>query len=268
MRRSAASEKRESSYAWRATVLAIFSVAALASIGIWKFLGHSDAPTDLLCPSGTGPLAHVILLVDKTDPLTFTQGKAFSQILEDFTKGKYVREGELLSVFVLGEDFRQTADPIFERCNPGDGRTRSRITENPELWNRKYQNDYVKPLLALEEQMRSLKAAKWSPILEMLQVVALRFSKHNVRGGRSLFIVSDMLHNTSDFSLYIDPQDFGTLKQRPAFARLHSRLDSVGVSLFLLMNSPELQTRKLSRFWEDYFKDTGASLEKIEPLPG
>lgn len=268
MRGSAASRNRDRKYAWRATVLALLALAALAGLGAWKFLSHSEVPTDLLCPASRGPSAHVILLVDKTDPLTFTQGKAFNQILEDFTKGKYAREGELLSVFVLGEDFRDTADPIFEKCNPGDGSSRSKVTENPELWRRKYQNEYVKPLMDLEQQMRALESSKWSPILEMLQVVALRFAKYDVQGRRSLFVVSDMLHNTPDYSLYRDPIDYSVLKGKPFFARKRSKLDAVGTNIFFLMNSPPLQTRKLSKFWEDYVKDMGGSLESTEPLPG
>lgn len=268
MRSSSASRSREETYKRRAIVLALLAVAVLAGLGTWKFFGHSEAPTDLLCSSSRGPSAHVILLVDKTDPLTFTQGKAFHQIIEDFTKGKYVHEGELLSVFVLGQDFRDTADPVFERCNPGDGSLRSKVTENPELWRRKYQNEFVKPLMDFEQQMRASQSSKWSPILEMLQVVAIRFAKYDVHGRRSLFIVSDMLHNTPDYSLYRDPIDYDVLKRKPAFSRLRSKLETVEGNIFLLLNSPPLQTRKLSKFWEDYLRDMGGSLEKIESLPG
>jgi len=268
MNASTASRNRDRSYARRATVLALFAVATLAGLGTWKFFGHSEVPTYLLCPLSHGPSAHVILLVDKTDPFTFTQSKALNQILEDFTKDKYVREGELLSVFVLGQDFRDTAEPIFEKCNPGDGSSRSKVTENPELWGRKYQNEYVNPLMDLEQQLRSSQSSKWSPILEMLQVVALRFAKYDVRGRRSLFIVSDMLHNTSDYSLYRDPIEYEVLKTKPAFFRLRSKLEKVDVNIFLLMNTPTLQTRKLSKFWQDYLKDMGGSIEKIDSLPG
>ena len=80
--------------------------------------------------------------------------------------------------------FRETAEPLFEKCNPGDGSSRSKLTENPELWKRRYQNEFVTPLLALEENLRALVPAKRSPILEMMQVVALRFAKYRARGPR------------------------------------------------------------------------------------
>jgi hypothetical protein len=208
------------------------------------------------------------LLIDKTDPLTFTQGRALRQLLDDLAKGRFAREGELLSVFVLGEDIRATADPIFERCNPGDGSSRSNLTDNPELWKRKHDQEFVKPLVALEDQMRAPKAASVSPIFEMLQVVALRFAKFDVRGRRSLIIVSDMLHNTPAYSLYRQSQDFAALRTTPEFARLRSKLEGADVELLLLMHTPQLQSRRLTKFWEDYFRDMGARLQRVEPLPG
>ncbi len=224
--------------------------------------------TKLLCSSKDGPLAHIVLLVDKTDPLTFTQGKEFSQILEDFAKIKYVREGELLSVFVLGEDFKQTADPIFEKCNPGDGSNQSMASGNPKLWKQMFEDEYLKPLVALESELKSQTALKQSPILQMLQVVALRFAKYNVQGPRRLYIVSDMLHHTPDLSLFREQPDFLSLTKRPAFARLRAKLDSVDTTVFLLLHKPQLQTIRLSKFWEDYFRDMGGSLQKFDPIHG
>jgi len=268
MRGSVARKDRDRRQKWLVFLIAGFAIAAFAGIIVWKIVSHSDSPDARLCPSRTGPSGHVVLLVDKTDPLSFTQARALRQILEDGAKGKYVLEGELLSVFVLGDDFRDTADPIFERCNPGDGSTRSKIYENPELWKRKFESEFVKPLLALEPQMRSPAAVKNSPILEMLQVVALSFAKHDVQGRRNLVVVSDMLHNTAFYSQYRDPLTFQSLKQRPEFTKLRSKLDAVDVEIYLLMHSPQLQSRRLVKFWEDFLRDMGGRLQKVELLPG
>jgi hypothetical protein len=99
-------------------------------------------------------------------------------------------------------------------------------------------------------------------------VVALRFAKFDVRGRRSLIIVSDMLHNTPAYSLYRQSQDFAALRTTPEFARLRSKLEGADVELLLLMHTPQLQSRRLTKFWEDYFRDMGARLQRVEPLPG
>ena len=268
MRSPIAEQGRRTRQKWVLALLITAVTLGFVGMVAWKTLSQPDAPDSLLCPARTGPKGHVILLVDRTDPLSFTQSRAVNQLVEDIAKGRYAREGELLSVFVLGEDFRSTPDPIFERCNPGDGSSRSKLTENPELWKQKHEAEFVKPLMALEPQMRATQAGQWSPIFEMLQVVSLRFAKYDVRGRKYLILVSDMLHNTPAYSLYKEPPEFAVLQTRPDFAKLRSKLEAVDVELLLLMHTPQLQTRRLSRFWEDYFRDMGGRLQRIDPLPG
>src|SRR5882672_1022560 len=248
------------------SIVLIATVAALVSVAIWKF-NQDPSPTALLWPP-EGPRAHIALLVDKTDPLTFTQAKAFAGLLSSFSSGRRVKEGELLSVFVLGEDFRKTADPIFEKCNPGDGRDKSKVKDNPDLWKKRFREEYEVPVLQLEDQLKSLKPAARSPIMEMIQLVSVAFERRDVRGPRRLIIVSDLLHNTSDLSMYSESVDFETAMKRAEFQRLRAKLPGTDVDVFLLLNRPEVQNRSLIKFWEDYFKDAGAVLQHVEPVPG
>ena len=74
--------------------------------------------TDTLCPKD-GAKGHYVLLVDKTDPLTFTQKQAFSVVVHELIE-KRIPEGYLFSVFVLGEDFRETAAPIADPPEKAD----------------------------------------------------------------------------------------------------------------------------------------------------
>ena len=87
--------------------------------GVTYYMSSRPASLDKesLCPA-SGPTGHYVLLVDKTDPLTFTQKEAFTVTLRELVE-KRIPEGYLLSVFVLGEDFKETAKPLIERCNPG-----------------------------------------------------------------------------------------------------------------------------------------------------
>jgi len=57
--------------------LALFAAIAIAGGAAWAWYERpADALDASLCPAG-GPHGHYVLLVDKTDPLTFTQKEAF-----------------------------------------------------------------------------------------------------------------------------------------------------------------------------------------------
>jgi hypothetical protein len=45
-------------------------------------------------------------------------------------------------------------------------------------------------------------------------------------------------------------------------------LPNVEVELHYLMNSPQLQTKRNLKFWEDYFSKAGANIVAVRPLEG
>lgn len=106
---------------------------------------------ETLCPA-KGPLGHFVVLIDKTDPLNFTQKQAFSVTLKELIERK-LPEGYLLSVFALGEDFRESATPLIELCNPGDGTGKSEFTTTLARAKAKYQQRFAEPMLQLTESL-------------------------------------------------------------------------------------------------------------------
>lgn len=220
----------------------------------------------MLCPAG-GPTGHFVLLVDKTDPLTFTQEQAFRVRLRELIEKK-IPQGYLFSVFVLGEDFKQTAEPVVELCNPGSGLNKSALDQNPEKLTRQYQAKFMEPLLAQANSMLSQTSAKTSPILEMLQLVGINaFRKHDVKGPRRLILMSDMLHNTIQFSMYRG-FDYPTFAATDYGQKMRLQLPDVEVEIHYLMNTPHLQTKRNVDFWESHFKKSGARIVEIQPLEG
>jgi hypothetical protein len=117
--------------------------------------------------------------------------------------------------------------------------------------------------------MIAIEPAKNSPILEMIQIVGLNgFRKHDISGERRLFIMSDMLHNTPQFSMYRDRQEYLVFSDSDYGRKAHSELNGVDVELYYLINTPKLQTRRNLKFWEDYFDASGARIIKVRPLEG
>lgn len=223
-------------------------------------------PTSM-CPAA-GPYGHYVLLVDKTDPLNFTQKQAFAVILDELVE-KRVPEGYLLSVFALGEDFKATAAPLVELCNPGDGTGKSELTANLRKLKAQYRSQFAEPILRLSESLVSSQPAKWSPIFEMLQLVGINgFRKHDIKGERRLVIVSDMLQNTPQFTMYRGSVDYAGFAASDYGKKAQLELRNVDVELHYLMNSPQLQTKRNLKFWEDYFDKSGARIVAVRPLEG
>ena len=247
--------------------LAFLAVAAIIG-GVAYYL--NTRPKELtpnMCPAD-GPIAHYVLLVDKTDPLNFTQKQAFSVLLSELVE-KRVPESALLSVFVLGEDFKDNAEPIVELCNPGNGSGKSELTSNLKRLRKQYEERFVGPLLRQSDTLLAAQSSKFSPIFEMLQLVGINaFRKHDVKGERRLIVISDMLQNTPQFSMYKGDADFRGFAESNYAKKTQLELRDVEVELHYLMNTPQLQTKRNLKFWEDYFSKTGGRIVAVRPLEG
>lgn len=247
----------------------IFSVILLVTIGVTyhTVTRPEGANPDTLCPPD-GPRGHYILLIDKTDPLNFTQRQAFSVVLKELVENR-VPEGYLLSVFALGEDFKDNAVPLVELCNPGDGSNKSEFDSNPQKLKAKYRSKFAEPMIKLSESLVATQPAKWSPIFEMLQLVGINgYRNQSVKGERRLIILSDMLQNTPQLTMYKGPVDYSAFAASDYGKKAQAELSEVAVELHYLMNRPQLQTKRNLKFWEDYFSRAGARIVAVRPLEG
>jgi hypothetical protein len=208
------------------------------------------------------------VLVDKTDPLNFTQSAAFRRMFEDLVDHR-VAPGHLMSVFALGEDYTRTATPLIELCNPGRGEGKSDLTANTRKLQVQFRERFRERLLEQTEALISAAPGRSSPIFEMLQLVAINaFRKHAVEGPRRLIIVSDMLHNTAGYSMYQGQPDFDAFAASDYGRRTGADLNGVEVELHYVLNAPRLQTRRQLLFWESWFRRSGARIAAVRPLEG
>jgi hypothetical protein len=245
----------------------MFFTAAIAAASYFLFTREGAIDRITLCPE-RGPTGHVVVLVDKTDPLNFTQKAAFQQLLEEMVERR-VAPGQLISVFVLGEDYRDTASPLVELCNPGRGEGKSGLTNNIRRLQMQFRDRFREPLLQQAETLVSTTPAKSSPILEMLQLVAINgFRKHAVNGPRRLIVISDMLHNTSAYSMYQGIPDFESFASLEYGRKTLADLRGVEVELHYVLHAPRLQTRRQLQFWEQYFTKSGARIVLVRPMEG
>lgn len=263
-----ARRKRNTTIAWIFT-LSVLGGLVVAGVVYKSRTAEPGLNKVTLCPA-EGPRGHFVVLVDKTDPLNFIQKQAFSITLNDIIE-KRTPQGYLLSIFVLGEDFKANAEPLLELCNPGTGADKSAMTANPKKLRQQYEHKFVEPMRKQSEALLSATPAKTSPILEMVQLVGLNgFRKHDVKGERRFIMLSDMLHNTPQFSMFRSSADY----EYSAFAatsygkKMQVDLGGVDVELLYLLHTPQLQTRRNLVFWEEYFKKSGAQVVAVQPLEG
>jgi hypothetical protein len=267
MRKSRIHARRERMYfVWGSALFVI--VIALTAAAFWYQYKLTPAIDPVsLCPA-SGPTGHVILLVDKTDPLNFTQRESFHALLEEII-AKRVATGELLSVFALGDDYTTTAKPLIELCNPGDGSDQSELTANLKRLKRQFEEKFRTPMQALTNELESQQPGRASPVLEMIQLISINgFRKHEVHGPRRLILVSDMLHNTAGLSMYRGDYDYQAYLDSAYGRKTTADLAGVEVELHYVLHTPALQTRRHLKFWEDHFSHAGARIVAVRPLEG
>ena len=267
MQRSRAARKRHSKNLAIGIAALVFFLSTLAGVAYYLLTREPGLDRQTLCPKG-GPIAHTVLLVDKTDPLNFSQKQAFLRLLEELVDRR-IAPGELVSVFVLGEDFRDGAKPLVEICNPGSGEGKSALTSNITKLNAQYRERFREPLLKQADALISTRPAKSSPIIEMLQLVSINgFRKHAVKGTRRLIIVSDMLHNTPQYSMYQGIPHFDAYASTEYARKMRMELGGVQVELHHVLNYPKLQTPRQLEFWEAFFSRSGARIISVRPMEG
>jgi hypothetical protein len=269
MKMGKAASKKRIRYLVAATVILSLVIAVSGAAAYMEL--HQPPPLDSrLCPA-SGPTGHIVLVVDKTDPLGYTQKQAFHDLMDRLvTRG--VPPGYLLSVFALDEDFKANSTPLLEECNPGNESGKSEWTNNLAHLRKRFEEDFRTPMLRLEEQLESKRSETYSPVFEMLDMASINgFRKQNVNGPRHLIVVSDMLHNTPEYSMYRhtrDVFDFARFRESNYGRKVATDLNGVDVELDLLLTTPALQTRRQLKFWEDFFTASGAKIASVRPLEG
>jgi len=238
--------------------------------GVSKYIQSNRPALDstTMCPvSGLSGLT--VLLVDTTDPLTALQEADLRNHLEQIkeTLPKY----SAVDVYTVSQLKDGLLKPLGERvCNPGDGRDASVLTSNPRMIKDKWNQRFSQPLDALFTKMLATSSAPESPIFESIQSIAVTAfgSLPDSTTTRKLIVVSDMLQNVPEYSQYKQLGSFEDLRRTQYYRRISADLRGVEVELYYLRRENGLQGTKHIEFWQQYFKDSGATLVHVVALQG
>jgi len=241
---------------------------ALASINWWVGRQQIKLNEDTLCPA-SGPKGFTVLLIDKTDPPTTVQREALRQRLDHLAKTLPIGAAiQVYSVGPTGDDLLTAESPIV--CNPGKGEGASAWTGNPRLLEKRWRERFEEPIERVFGRMLQAGSSPRSPILESIQSVAIRplgSLEPDVK-DRRLVIVSDMLHNTEQFSQYQQLIPFSEFVRTEYYRKVRCNLAGVDVEIIYLRREQGLQGKDHIEFWQQYFADCGARLVHVLALEG
>lgn len=180
--------------------IAASALAGLALAGFFaapKLLAGPPREADTLCLR-SGAVGHTLILVDKSDPWSPVQAERLKRLVKK--TGEALPANQLLSVYVFSDAFEPNFPPLLALCNPG--RTASEWIGNPRRdyvrWVERFGRPLDEALTVLAQPARG----HLSPIAEAIGDVLARRENRPATGERSLILVSDMLQNSAQFSVF------------------------------------------------------------------
>jgi hypothetical protein len=219
---------------------------------------------DTLCLGNVS--AHTIVVLDQTDVLNINHQRF---ILNYINKEKdKLGKHEKFSIFSLTENTYINPEPIFSKCNPGNGKDANQLYQNPKKIKKKFEGLFSKPLKDnLSNAMDGMTSSR-SPLFEIIRELSYRDDFSEVVNKRTLIIISDMMHHTKEYSQYKNDQNYQKFSDSSYAEEVAVDLNSVEVRIVYLLREKleNLQGSQHLSFWEGYFKNTGADVTGIRKV--
>ena len=277
MARQKPRRSREADFGWAGFGGVLLLLLALTSGGALAYF-YFSAPMrpaldpQSLCPVD-GPRGITVVLVDTSDDLPETTRREVLGELDDMitTLPPYYRL-DIRVLDIAGVRSRS----LFSKCNPGDGAGLSEWTDNPRIARLRWIDDFRKPAAAAVKNSVASAKATSSPIMAAIQDIAIeQFSSNasqNVR--KSLYVISDMIEYTPDYSQYPRAGDlsFQRYKQSPAYLKF--RTDLHGATVFIRYvtrqtnGQPLVDGVKHMEFWKTWIGDSRGTFGGAKRLQG
>src|ERR1700729_2239163 len=270
-------QRRSSGFGWSGLggvlllLLAIVSGAALA----WFYFSAAPRPVldaQSLCPV-TGPQGVTVVLVDTSDDLPETTRREVLGQLDDMITMLPPFYRLHIPVLDIAGGCRRS---LFSKCNPGDGAGLSEWTDNPRIARLRWIDDFRKPAAEAVKNSISSAKANSSPIMAAIQDIAIgQFSSAASENARkTLYIISDMIEYTRDYSQYPRAGDlsFQRYKQSPAYLKFRTDLHGATVIIRYVTRQvngqPVVDGTKHMEFWKAWIEDNRGVFGGVKRLQG
>ena len=172
MARQTKSQRRKT----RSNILFSLFFFSVVLLGVWAAVWWNlqrkpglDPVT--LCPA-QGPQGQRVVLIDRTDPFNVAQKTSLDIFIKQLVES--TPPGQLLSVYVLGDDFQSNTKPLFELCNPGDGQEKNQLTDNLKALKQQYLKHFIEPMTSVTEGMMDVPSPTKMGVVKGLGFASLK----------------------------------------------------------------------------------------------
>lgn len=259
---------------WKGVTTVAVGLVLIIGIGAAYFYKSATyTPTDknTFCQKDTPPPTATVILLDATDKLSAVQKQSIAARILAEVRDPIPRYGalQLYSVGPIGETLLK---PHFSLCNPGRGKEIDPLWGNPRMVEKKWQEGFSSELNRVLSRLLAMNESETSPIMEAIQSVSVTTFLDNFRDAESkkLIIISDMIHNTPDYSQYQTKPDFDKFKTSPYFLKVRPHLKGVDVEVFYIRRTTRasVQGKTHIGFWDQFIAASGGALIRVVSIDG
>jgi len=254
---------------WLVISIGVALIVAIAAIGGYLKFGERSTNRETGCPVDQYDSITAVL-VDLTDSISPVQAAALRNALLKI-RDEIPKLGRL-EIYPLRPLVTSTLEPLFAGCSPGSGHeVDSSIYGNPELADRLWRIKFADEIDVVIKSLRTVEPQNTSPLFEGIQSVAVTAFGDPLSAtaqSKRLIIISDMIHHTSQLSLYSGAPDFGALKKTPYYPTIKPQLHDADTEIFLIVRDTKhnVQRPPLFKFWVEYIDAGDGYLSHWEPL--
>lgn len=214
------------------------------------------------CPSDeTERFGKTVALLDLTDPLNKAQKEFFLKeikVLKD-----QIPKHHSLTIYTLDEDLDLNKSRKLSMCNPGTEddikSAYDKISINPKEIKKKWVEGFSRQISnVVNNIIVENNSQNTSPVMEMFQLIALREFKDFQGTDNKIIILSDMIQNTPDMSMYQNGLvDYSNFMNSDYFSKVKTNLNyNVSVELYIIQRDGSRAMQRnpdFVNFWGQYF---------------
>jgi hypothetical protein len=255
--------KTKSNFIWNVVFTSVLLI--FGGIGYIAFSVKPSAEVDIhtFCPTDTTlTKSHTIFMVDATDKISQRYTKRLQKHI-GITE-REMKKYDRLTVLVLSDEEDNYVEEKFSMCSSGRGKEIDPLLGSPKIVERKWKKTFHMPLQKLLGELENLPEAKKTPLLDGISQVVSRLDFDSTVKHRKLFILSDMMHSTKEFSNY-GTRTTKKLLESNFIQNFDFDFMGIDVEVELIKRTKlkKYQTRVFKNFWKSFFEEYGASSVRL-----
>ena len=230
-------------------ILGAISLLVVIGLGGYSgYLNYTTAKDERMCLVNSDNLYVLDILFDTTDISSENQKRVVKERITE--KLNDINEGSLVRIYSISAEIGGLSNVEFEMCKPRTVAQTSDLTGNKVFAKRN-----KAPLDTIVNNMLNSKPQVKSPIIEALHDYSKKI--HPVSTNKEIIIISDLLQNTKDYSIYNETKRLTTYPYMVD-------LKKADVQIYVMERKGNMRKRQNRLFIEDWSKMIGKNVENLK----